>query len=244
MTEPVDPKFPNFTDTSSTLWTYQPSNNSAYSSGTWENLQNPVSYPGGDEILAGSNTAYVDHTGASTGYLLGGDQNPWDSIGYPGMLAYDFTAQTWENLTTPLTQSSSGALLHVPIGEKGILASLGGMRNNNPNPFTFNQVGLYNLDTASWGPQQPTKAAIRSADVPQPRMAFCAVLVSAPDRSSFQVFVYGGSLAGGATGDTPQLEDVWVLNMPSFEWFNVYSGTPNVATAGRREAHSCHAVAG
>lgn len=247
VTEPVDTNFPNWTNTNTNaLWTYQPSNNDAYSNGTWQTLQTPLRYPSGEKIVgsAGSNTAYVDYAGASTGYLLGGNQNPWASIGYPGMLAYDFTAQTWQNLSTPFTQASSGALLHVPIGEKGILVSLGGTRNNNP--FTFSQVEVYNIDKASWSPQQPTRAAIKSTGVPEPRTAFCAVLASAPDRSSFQIFVYGGSLAGDTTGN-PQLEDVWVLSMPSFEWFNVYNGTANTtnaAAAGKREAHSCHAVAG
>lgn len=247
VTEPVNTNFPNWTDTNTNaLWTYQPaSNNDTHSNGIWRTLQTPLRYPSGEKIVgsAGSNAAYVDYGGASTGYLLGGNQNPWASIGYPGMLAYDFAAETWQNLSTPFMQASSGALLHVPIGEKGILVSLGGTRNNNP--FTFNQVDVYNIDRASWSLQQPARAAIESTGVPEPRTAFCAVLVSAPDRTSFEIFVYGGSLAGDGAGGA-QLEDVWVLSIPSFEWFNVYSGTTNTSTAaaGKREAHSCHAVAG
>lgn len=90
---------------------------------------------------------------------------------------------------------------------------------------------------------QPATGA--SKTIPAPRTAFCAVLASSPDNTTFQIFVYGGSLAG--SGDLPQLDDVWVLNMPSFEWFQVYAGgvnatNSNAVVPGKREAHTCHAV--
>lgn len=242
VTEPVDTKFPNFTaaipGNTNALWTFQPSG------GIWRNPRPLLHYPSGTTIpsSAGSNAAYVELAdGTSTGYLLGGNQDPWHNVGYPGMLSYDFSAQSWQNISTPFAQWSSGALIHVPIGQAGILISLGGTRNNNM--FTFDQVDIFNLETGSWSAQQPATAAAATG-VPSPRHAFCAVLVSAPDRRSFQIFVYGGTYSGQSTGEPPQLEDVWVLSVPSFEWFNVYNGTADAAAPGKREAHSCHAVAG
>lgn len=240
VTEPVDTNFPNWTSSAdNALWTYQPSEKA------WKTPQPTLRFPSGAKIpsSAGSNAAFVEST--DTGYLLGGNQDPWLGVGYAGMLAYDFGAQTWENISTPFTQWSSGALVHVPIGQKGILVSLGGTQNNEM--FTFSQVEIYNLDTNSWSTRQAATAAVATVaggGVPVPRKSFCAVLMSALDGKSFQIFVYGGTFNGDFSGEPPQLEDVWVLSMPSFEWFNVYNGTNNTAAAGKREAHSCHAVAG
>lgn len=177
------------------------------------------------------------------GFLVGGNQDPWNAVGYTGMLIYDSVGQSWENRSTPFQQRSSGAMVHVPIGEKGILVSMGGTRNNMP--FPLSQIEIYNLDDGLWS--SSVQQATGSGGIPLPRTAFCAVLAAAPDNSSYQVFIYGGTLNTDDTSSQPQLGDVWVLSMPSFEWFSVYSGAADSTTKGnnpgKREAHSCH-VAG
>ncbi|KAL9096895.1 MAG: hypothetical protein Q9165_000859 [Trypethelium subeluteriae] len=54
-------------------------------------------------------------------------------------------------------------------------------------------------------------------DVPDSRSSYCAGVSTAPDDTTFQVTIYGGY-----SSDTPQAyNDVYVLSIPSFTWFNM-----------------------
>lgn len=52
--------------------------------------------------------------------------------------------------------------------------------------------------------------------MPNGRAEFCLGVSRAPDDSSFQVTLYGGTLENETYYD-----DVWVLSVPSFQWINV-----------------------
>ncbi len=63
---------------------------------------------------------------------------------------------------------------------------------------------------------------------------FCSVYASAPDRSSHNIYVYGGYDGLGRINQP--VDNVYVLSIPAFEWTLVYSGGGQLN--GRRE-HTC-----
>ena len=59
----------------------------------------------------------------------------------------------------------------------------------------------------------------------------CAVVATAQDRSSFNIYYYGGY--DGLNAAEPFSDDVWVLSLPSFTWVNLAPGTDG------RAGHKC-----
>jgi Kelch motif len=60
----------------------------------------------------------------------------------------------------------------------------------------------------------------------------CAVVASAQDGSSHNIYWYGGF--DGLKPANPYSDDVWVLSVPSFMWMKVKSGTPSHGRAGHK----------
>lgn len=74
--------------------------------------------------------------------------------------------------------------------------------------------------------------------IPNGRTEFCSVVSRAPDDSSFQITMYGGTLENETYYD-----DVWVLSVPSFQWIRIndtnnHELITNGADAGRK-GHTC-----
>lgn len=68
-----------------------------------------------------------------------------------------------------------------------------------------------------------------SGPIPEPRMDFCLVSVSAADNSSHQIYLYGGRGKDGLFFD-----EVWVLSLPSFTWTLLFTGE------SPRAFHTCY----
>jgi len=73
-----------------------------------------------------------------------------------------------------------------------------------------------------------------SGDVPEPRIDFCTVVMSAPDNSSHHIYLYGGIDPTTGKG----YDDVLILTLPSFTWTNMWP-----IGEAPRWGHNCH-VAG
>ncbi len=73
---------------------------------------------------------------------------------------------------------------------------------------------------------QPT-----SGTAPHPRLDACLVVVSAPDNSSHNIYMYGGR-----DGLNTYYDEVWILSLPSFVWVQIYSGT------SPRYSQTCHVL--
>lgn len=73
-----------------------------------------------------------------------------------------------------------------------------------------------------------------TGDIPQARINFCTVAVSAPDNSSHHIYMYGGNdpIKGGLGFD-----DIYVLTLPSFKWTAVFTDGESP-----RWGHDCHRV--
>ena len=84
------------------------------------------------------------------------------------------------------TERADGALVFVPgWGAKGVLIGLGG---GTEFEFTddMSVLDVYDIASSVWYHQRTTGTP------PTVRVNPCAVIASAPDASSFQVYVYGG----------------------------------------------------
>jgi len=91
----------------------------------------------------------------------------------------------------------------------------------------FDISSLYNgSPNGTWHRQKTT------GDIPEPRIDFCIVTVSAPDNSSHNIYMYGGA---GKDKDT-FFDTIHVLTIPSFTWIRIFEGK------SPRFAHTCHVV--
>lgn len=88
-------------------------------------------------------------------------------------------------------------------------------------------IDIYDIASKKWHQQKTSSTA------PPILAQGCAVAQPAPDRSSFNIYHYGGYPAEDQT--SPFSDDVWVLSLPSFKWVKASSGTAAHARAG----HSC-----
>jgi len=86
-------------------------------------------------------------------------------------------------------------------------------------------VDIYDIATQQWYRQQTTGA-------PGQLTQGCAVLASAQDGTSHNIYWYGGYDGISQAGDF--VDDVWILSIPSFMWMKVYSGKTDHARAGHR----------
>ncbi|KUJ18536.1 uncharacterized protein LY89DRAFT_732095 [Mollisia scopiformis] len=164
-----------------------------------------------------------------------------------GMLLLDTNTfpPTLTNISVPnyIGPRMNGAMVHIPVGEQGIIVQIGGQTTTSPTPFgvpivnanEYNSminntmVDIYDVQTGYWFQQ----ATFGIPDIPYARSDICTVVVVAPDNSSYNIFMIGGVQA--YTSVIP-FEEMWVLTMPTFQWVKVYS-RPNGLWG-----HTCHAV--
>jgi hypothetical protein len=84
----------------------------------------------------------------------------------------------------------------------------------------FFKVDVFDIDSyfrvpsgnGSWYAQATT------GDIPDPRIDFCTVVMSAPDNWSHHIYLYGGRNPMKNIG----YDDVLILSLPSFTWTNVW----------------------
>ncbi|KAF2964582.1 hypothetical protein GQX73_g8986 [Xylaria multiplex] len=160
-----------------------------------------------------------------------------------GMVVLDLQHRTALNRSTEIITSGNprarGGMVYIPdIGSNGILISLGGATGHGDSlqPVLMNMVYIYDVNS-TLGPDSTTSSngwwtqTIDGA-VPSPRVDFCTVVVSAPDRSSFNIHLYGG----WDPIKHEEFDEIWVLSIPSFTWIKVYKGV------FPRWGHTCHIV--
>lgn len=83
-------------------------------------------------------------------------------------------------------ERADGALVYVPgWGDLGVLIGLAGGTNET---FTHDlgSLDVYDIANSEWFHQET------SGDIPEVRVNPCAVIASAPDASSFQIYMFGG----------------------------------------------------
>lgn len=135
------------------------------------------------------------------------------------------------------SERADGVLVFVPgWGQRGILLGLGGGTVNQTteadDSFTSMQtIDVYDIESSTWYHQQV------SGPAPEVRVNPCAVIFSAPDASSFNIYMYGGQNLL-PVGTQMQYTDVWILSIPAFTWIKV---SPGGNEPHARAGHMCHA---
>ena len=170
----------------------------------------------------------------------------------PTLLRTGSTLQAWFNLIsntlyhcryysdqTMLILVSVGGFIALieSLGPRGIIVAFGGITNIPGRPMELDDadlvdpdlhlmsgnISVYDISTQTWYRQTAT------GDIPPWRYVGCSVVVSAPDRSSHSIYVFGGwsNYAEGSDGN------VYVLSLPSFRWIRVNEDS------GLRARHQC-----
>lgn len=171
---------------------------------------------------------------------------------------------TYRNITQGGVQSSAafteradGVLVFVPgWGVSGVLIGLAG---GTATDFTddMSQLDVYDIASSTWYHQTTTGTA------PGVRVNPCAVVASAPDASSFQIYLFGGQTLQPAVsfffpwqtwrvqcvherrhltisqGDQTQYDDMYILTIPSFTWIGPVSQTGS-SIPSARAGHTCN----
>lgn len=154
--------------------------------------------------------------------------------------------ESWKNDSLPpeILGRAGPELVWVPVGSQGILAALGGVvfpgytrtsgRSSNEvvsketSPGFMSTIDIYDVASGKWH-RQPT-----SGEAPGQLTRGCAVVAPARDRSSFNIYYYGGY--DGMASTNAFNDDVWVLSIPSFTWTKITSSTNK---DGGRAGHKC-----
>ncbi|KAI0908177.1 hypothetical protein F4823DRAFT_564049 [Ustulina deusta] len=153
-------------------------------------------------------------------------------------------SEKWSNSTLQdgISSRANPSVVWVPVGEQGILVVLGGVSypeystasHESPNeaqskkdsPGYMANIDVYDIAGGKWY-QQPTEEA-------PPALAMgCAVVATAQDFSSYNIYYYGGF--DGLNEYDDFNDDVWVLSLPSFMWKQFPSDRKNYGRAG----HQC-----
>ncbi|KAF8459657.1 hypothetical protein BDZ91DRAFT_464286 [Kalaharituber pfeilii] len=107
-------------------------------------------------------------------------------------------------------------LLLEEVGEKGVLVMVGGRSSNALK--SLKEIQVYDIASSTWYTQLTTAD---KGNYPHERQEACAVVVSAPDKSSHNIYVYSG---WAIPGQTP-FSDLYILTLPAFHWVYVGTGT-------------------
>jgi hypothetical protein len=151
----------------------------------------------------------------------------------------------WHNYTLPTSVPgrANAEIVWIPVSKQGILVAIGGVifpsyanvnQTDNPaqtleseqqSPAFMSTVAVYDVANQVWYEQE-------TSGPPGQLTQGCAVVASAQDGSSHNIYWYGGfdGLHPAATFS----DDVWVLSVPSFMWMKVKSGTPSHGRAGHK----------
>ena len=90
-------------------------------------------------------------------------------------------------------------------------------------------VHVYDIASSTWFTQATTA---ESDTFPADRIEACAVVATAPDKSSYNIYVHGG-YTGPANNRTVS-GGLWILTLPTFHWIR----SP-VGLASTKAEHTC-----
>ncbi|KAK4169952.1 hypothetical protein QBC43DRAFT_39501 [Cladorrhinum sp. PSN259] len=134
------------------------------------------------------------------------------------------------------SERADAVLVFVPgWGDMGVLIGLaGGSVQGNDEDFVddLEVLDVYDIAHSQWYHQKTT------GERPTVRVNLCAVTASAPDASSFQIYVYGGQNLTPYKSQT-QYSDMYILSIPAFHWIKVAdSNSPQAPKP--RAGHTCN----
>jgi hypothetical protein len=166
--------------------------------------------------------AQVDSRGL--GFYYGGWLNNRTTPGWKGppialssIVQYNFTTGNLRNNSHPDgIGRAEGQMVFLPVSDGGLLIYFGGIEdpyhNGTYNAASMTKIHIYDVNSGKWYTQTAT------GDVPLARRQFCAGVTWPDDKSSFNIYLYGGY----GFGNPPAFDDVYILSLPSFTWVKGY----------------------
>ena len=242
--EGVDPNFPGFNKPSSLT------DISVYDTVTTGWSTRAMMDQQSNDIIRSSHSLHVAIPEKGKAYYLGGilpgDKRESEKVSQ--LSTYDFAADSWTRSKTRWASRAYGTLSHVPFGDAGLLVALGGFDGSVDGPETgavpLTRIDMLNLNIpgSSWATPQLATAAVPADGVPSTRMNACTVSAAAPDGSSAQIFLFGGSIPNSRP--YTQSGELWALSIPSFEWYLLANSTGDITqkNPGAREGMSCDRI--
>jgi hypothetical protein len=206
----------------------------------------------GDRGQGGGGGGFRQHKvswGASTsvdelgqGYFLGGwreNRTAPSAVGQRAsshLLRYDMTSGSFTNLSGPdHVGRAEGVMIFLPVSDAGLLVYIGGVldpqRNGSVVPAPMEIVHVFDIATTTWYSQRA------SGDIPPVRRRFCAGATWPDDRTSLNIYAYGG-LSAGADGNA--FDDLYILSLPSFQYLKWWPTKPS--TGRPRHSMTCNVV--
>ncbi|KAF4636647.1 hypothetical protein G7Y89_g1418 [Cudoniella acicularis] len=178
-------------------------------------------------------------------YVLGGYVNNatepnWSGAPYAtsSLVKYDMGLNAWTNSSGPDGPTgpgtAEGVMVYIPASTGGMLVHFGGVEvnTNGTSSRPMSKIDIYDITSNLWYKQTAYGAAI-----PGDRRRFCADVAWSADRSSYNIYLYGGlGFGANATG----YDDLWILSLPSFTWIPYYQSTPS--SARPKHSLSCNIV--
>ncbi|EUC31638.1 hypothetical protein COCCADRAFT_6516 [Bipolaris zeicola 26-R-13] len=158
------------------------------------------------------------------GYYYGGWLTNASVPGYQSrtalsnMLVYDMLASSFKNQSGPDDiPRAEGVMIYLPAGDSGLLVYFGGIQfpygNETAKALPMTDIYVYDIGNDLWYKQKAS-----GAGVPENRRRFCAGAAWADDRSSYNIYLFGGASVGDGVG----YGDVWILSLPSFTWIKFW----------------------
>ncbi|KAH7381375.1 hypothetical protein DE146DRAFT_729175 [Phaeosphaeria sp. MPI-PUGE-AT-0046c] len=172
------------------------------------------------------------------GYYYGGYLTNRSTSGWTGerqmlntLWKYDMNSTIWSDSVIDKTARAEGTLQYIPASAGGMLVYFGGVDTNPSSGAISHEIRVYDIADDRWYVQTA------GGQIPLPRRGFCAGAVWAKDRSSYNIYIFGGISANGAG-----LGDIHVLSLPSFQWFLV-APNPNLDIFTKGKAwSSCNVI--
>jgi hypothetical protein len=182
----------------------------------------------------------VDELGQ--GYFLGGWKENRTAPSMVGrrasshLLRYDMSSNSFTNLSGPdHVGRAEGVMIFLPVSDAGLLIYIGGVldpqRNGSFVPAPMEIIRVFDIATTTWYTQRA------SGDIPPVRRRFCAGATWPDDRTSFNIYAYGGLSAGT---DGSAFDDLYILSLPSFQYLKWWPTKPR--TGRPRHSMTCNVV--
>ncbi|KZM22983.1 uncharacterized protein EKO05_0011196 [Ascochyta rabiei] len=180
---------------------------------------------------------------AGIAYYYGGyltNTSDFKTVGQPVMqntlISYDMDSRQWDSHIWDDTRRAEGSLQYIPASEGGMLVYFGGVETDKTSGglsyANMSQIHVYDVANPRWYTQTAT------GDIPRPRRGFCAGVVWAKDKSSYNIYLFGGFGGPDGTG----LGDLYVLSIPSFQWILIWPTPQQTIFPGGKGWSSCDIV--
>ncbi|KAK4445497.1 kelch domain-protein 3 [Podospora aff. communis PSN243] len=196
-------------------------------------------------IVPTSYGAGLSISGRGEAYYFGGWISAASMSGWKGkkkqaserLVKYHMDTNRWTNLAGPDNiPRAEGSMVYIPAGDEGMLVYFGGVQDPDKNgttsiPQPLDKIFLFDIGNSKWYEQRTT------GPTPTNRRQFCAGAAWTEDRSSYNIYVYGGA---GFDDGSAGLDDIYILSLPSCQWIR---GPANVTGQSLPKSQmSCNVV--